>query len=198
MEISTDEEECSLETTTLAATGTMEGGVRIHPTDLFDVVLAMSDLPEDSSNTEKLSKMMTAALRHKPGDFQIELQPDGFVRLETLAQSAQFRRLGATSRMLAAVVRSISKKRFIFTMRRGDIHVAATHGHSEGVLITQDTVVEISPSRAPATGLEDSSHHSHVNSRASHRSSGRRPRFHSTSCRKAPASTQRDRHSLPW
>ena len=92
--------------------------------------------------------MMTAALRHKVGDFQIELQPDGFVRLETLAQSAPFRRLGATSRMLASVVRSISKKRFMFTMRRGDIHVAATHGHSEGVLITQDTLVEISPSRA--------------------------------------------------
>ena len=46
-----------------------------------------------------------------------------------------------------------------------------------------------------ATGLEDSSHHRHVNSRASHRSSGRRPRFHSISCRKAPASTRRDRHS---
>ena len=149
MEISTDEEECSLETPTPAATGAMEGGVRIDPTDLFDVPLTMSDLPEDSSKAEKLSKMMTAALRHKPGDFQIELQPDGFVRLETLAQSAQFSRLGATSRMLAAVVRSISKKRFIFTMRRGDIHVAATHGHSEGVLITQDTLVEISPSRAP-------------------------------------------------
>ena len=71
------------------------------------------------------------------------------MRLETLAQSAPFCRLGATSRMLAAVVRSISKKRFMFTMRRGDIHVAATHGHSEGVLITQDTLVEISPSRAP-------------------------------------------------
>ena len=40
-----------------------------------------------------------------------------------------------------------------------------------------------------ATGLEDSSHHRHVNSRASHRSSGRRPRFHSISCRKAQAST---------
>ena len=77
MEISTDEEECSLETTTPAATGTMEGGVRIDPTDLFDVPLTMSDLPEDSSKAEKLSKMMTAALRHKPGDFQIELQPDG-------------------------------------------------------------------------------------------------------------------------
>ena len=149
MQISTDEEECSLETTTPAATGTMEGGVRIDPTDLFDVPLTMSDLAEDSSKAEKLSKMMTAALRHKPGDFQIELQPDNFVRLETLAQSAQFRRLGATSRILAAVVRSISKKRFIFTMRRGDIHVAATHGHSEGVLITQDTLVEISPSQAP-------------------------------------------------
>ena len=127
----------------------MEGGVHIDSTDLFDVPLTMSDLPEDSSKAEKLSKMMTAALRHKPEDFHIELQPDGFVRLETLAQSAQFRRLGATSRMLAAVVRSISKKRFIFTMRRGDIHVAATHGHSEGVLITQDTLVEISQSRAP-------------------------------------------------
>ena len=67
MEISTDEEECSLETTTPAATGTMEGGVRIDPTDLFDVPLTMSDLPEDSSKAEKLSKMMTAALRHKPG-----------------------------------------------------------------------------------------------------------------------------------
>ena len=35
MEISTDEEECSLETTTPAATGTMERGVRIDPTHLF-------------------------------------------------------------------------------------------------------------------------------------------------------------------
>ena len=149
MEISTDEEECSREIPAPTATGAMEGGVRIDPTELFDAPLTASDLPEDSSRAEKLSKMMTAALRHKPGDFQIELQPDGFVRLETLAQSAPFCRLGATSRMLAAVVRSISKKRFMFTMRRGDIHVAATHGHSEGVLITQDTLVEISPSRAP-------------------------------------------------
>ena len=149
MEISTDEEECSPGATTSAATGSMEGGVSIDPTDLFEEPLTVSDLPEDSSKAEKLSKMMTAALRHKPGDFQIELQPDGFVRLETLAQSAQFRKQGATSRMLAAVVRSISKKRFMFTMRRGDIHVAATHGHSEGVLITQDTLVELSQSRAP-------------------------------------------------
>ena len=141
MEISTDEEECSREISAPTASGAIEGGVRIDPT--------VSDLPEDSSRAEKLSKMMTAALRHKPGDFQIELQPDGFVRLETLAQSAPFRRLGATSRMLASVVRSISKKRFMFTMRRGDIHVAATHGHSEGVLTTQDTLVEISLSRAP-------------------------------------------------
>ena len=149
MEISTEEEECSREIPAPTATGAMEGGVRIDPTDLFDAPLTASDLPEDSSRAEKLSKMMTAALRHKPGDFQIELQPDGFVRLETLAQSAPFCRLGATSSMLAAVVRSISKKRFMFTMRRGDIHVAATHGHSEGVLTTQDTLVEISPSRAP-------------------------------------------------
>ena len=146
MEISTEEEECSREMPAPTATGAMEGGVRIDPTDLFDAPLTASDLPD---RAEKLSKMMTAALRHKPGDFQIALQPDAFVRLETLAQSAPFRRLGATSRMLAAVVRSISKKRFMFTMRRGDIHVAATHGHSEGVLITQDTLVEISPSRAP-------------------------------------------------
>ena len=149
MEISTDEEECSREISAPTASGAIEGGVRIDPTDLFDTPLTASDLPEDSSRAEKLSKMMTAALRHKPGDFQIELQPDGFVRLETLAQSAPFRRLGATSRMLASVVRSISKKRFMFTIRRGDIHVAATHGHSEGVLTTQDTLVEISPSRAP-------------------------------------------------
>ena len=78
MEISTDEEECSLETTTPTATGTMEGGVRIDPTDVFDVPLTMSDLPEDSSKAEKLSKMMTAALRHKPEDFQIELSAGWF------------------------------------------------------------------------------------------------------------------------
>ena len=143
MEISTDEEECSRDT---CANCYWSHGRRCAH---IDAPLTASDLPEDSSRAEKLSKMMTAALRHKPGDFQIELQPDGFVRLETLAQSAPFCRLGATSRMLAAVVRSISKKRFMFTMRRGDIHVAATHGHSEGVLITQDTLVEISPSRAP-------------------------------------------------
>ena len=96
MEISTDEEECSREIPAPTATGAMEGGVRLDPTDLFDTPLTASDLPEDSSRAEKLSKMMTAALRHKPGDFQIELQPDGFVRLETLAQSAAHAARGST------------------------------------------------------------------------------------------------------
>ena len=71
--VSTDEEECSREIPAPTATGAMEGGVRIDPTDLFDAPLTASDLPEDSSRAEKLSKMMTAALRHKPGNFQIEL-----------------------------------------------------------------------------------------------------------------------------
>ena len=77
MQICTDEEECSREIPAPTATGAMEGGVRIDPTDLFDAPLTASDLPEDSSRAEKLSKMMTAALRHKPGDFQIELGSSG-------------------------------------------------------------------------------------------------------------------------
>ena len=52
------------------------------------------------------------------------------MRLETLAQSAPFQEI------------------YVYH-EKGDIYVAATHGHSEGVLITQDSLVEISPSRAP-------------------------------------------------
>ena len=48
-----------------------------------------------------------------------------------------------------------------------------------------------------ATGLEVSSHHRQVSSRAPHRSSGRRPRFHSISCRKAPASQHATRQTFP-
>ena len=70
MKISTDEEECSRETSAPTASGAIEEGVRIDPTDLFDTSLTASNLPEDSSRAEKLSKMMTAALRHKPGVFR--------------------------------------------------------------------------------------------------------------------------------
>ena len=77
---------------------------------------------------EKLSKLLTAALRHKPWDFGLELSPEGFIDLERVASSRAFRKHGASPRMLAKVCIQRQKQRFIFKRDGQHISIAASYG----------------------------------------------------------------------
>ena len=108
--------------------------ITVDPISLFNPHLSEADLPEDAALNEKISKLLTACIRHKPQDFGLNLDEDGFADLEEVARLRSFRKYGVSPRMLAAVAAQISKKRFIFHRRESQILVAASHGHSQGIL----------------------------------------------------------------
>ena len=124
----------------------------VDPHNLFHPPLRDTDLPEDSAKFERLSKLLTAALRHKPADFGLVLQDDGFADLEEVASQRAFRKHGASPRMLAAVSAALSKKRFVFKLEGSQVSIAASHGHSRGVLrsyaLFQELTVEDAPKLA--------------------------------------------------
>ena len=123
--------------------------LKIDPTQLFQPPLSDTDLPEDKAVFERLSRLLTAALRHKPQDFDLHLQDDGFVDLEEVASKKAFRKHGASPRMLAAVSVKISKKRFIFRLTGRRVCVAASHGHSKGILRSLAIFEQLTVATAP-------------------------------------------------
>ena len=123
-----------------------------NPITLFQPPLTEADLPEDASMSERISRLLTACVRHKPQDFGLTLDEDGFADLEEVAMLRAFRKYSVSPRKLAAVAAQITKKRFIFYRKDRQILVAASHGHSQGILrslrIFQILDEETSPEQA--------------------------------------------------
>ena len=133
-----------------AAPPTVVMELKIDPTQLFQPPLSDMDLPEDRAMSERLSRLLTAALRHKPQDFNLRLQEDGFVDLEEVASQRAFRKHGASPRMLAAVSTQLSKKRFVFKLAGRQVFVAASHGHSKGILRSLAIFEQLTVTTAPS------------------------------------------------
>ena len=108
--------------------------VTVDPTSLFHPPLTEADLPDDTTVSDRISRLLTACVRHKPQDFGLILDENGFADLEEVAKLRAFRKYGVSPRKLAAVTAQISKKRFIFYRTERQILVAASHGHSQGIL----------------------------------------------------------------
>ena len=124
-------------------------GLVVDPRNLFHPPLSDTDLPEDPAMLERLSKLLTAALRHKPADFGLTLQDDGSADLEDVASKRAFRKYGASPRVLAAVSAELSKKRFVFKLEGRQVRIAASHGHSRGVLRNYKLFQELTVENAP-------------------------------------------------
>ena len=120
----------------------------VDPRNLFRPPLSNTDLPDDAM-AERLSRLLTAALRHKPEDFGLRLQDDGFADLEDVTSKRAFYKHGASPRMLAAVGARFGKKRFVFKLEGRQVYIAASHGHSRGILrslaLFQEQTVETAP-----------------------------------------------------
>ena len=115
-------------------TGFSDQDVTVDPISLFHPPLTEADLPDDTNVTERISRLLTACVRHKPQDFGLILDEDGFADLEDVAKLRAFRKYSVSPRKLAAVAAHIIKKRFIFQRKERQILVAASHGHSQGIL----------------------------------------------------------------
>ena len=131
----------------------------LDPQNLFSPPLREADLPEDSSMRERLSKLLSAALRHKPQDFSLQLDADGFVDLEEVSRCRAFRKHRASPRVLAAVVRSIENKRFIFKKEGQQVSIAASHGHSQGVVTKKGNLLELTMDTAPVRAFHATKFH---------------------------------------
>ena len=120
----------------------------VDPRNLFRPPLSNTDLPDDAM-VERLSRLLTAALRHKPEDFGLRLQDDGFADLEDVTSKRAFKKHGASPRMLVAVGARLGKKRFVFKLEGRQVQIAASHGHSRGVLrslaLFQEQTVDTAP-----------------------------------------------------
>ncbi|MFW5787372.1 MAG: RNA 2'-phosphotransferase [Halanaerobiales bacterium] len=78
----------------------------------------------------RLSKTMSYILRHHPEDFNLELNPDGTVRVEKLLEALSTKFKNITRQDLAEVVEEDEKGRFSF--KEGGEKIRANYGHSIG------------------------------------------------------------------
>jgi putative RNA 2'-phosphotransferase len=91
----------------------------------------------DERDRVRLSKTMSYALRHRPREFHLVLDPEGFVSLEELLIAIRARRPRTSMDDLMEVVASCEKGRFEIV--DGDIR--ACYGHSVEGKIEHEAVV---------------------------------------------------------
>jgi len=91
----------------------------------------------DEKDRVKLSKTMSHILRHRPREFHLVLDPEGFVSLEELLVAIKARRPRTSLEELMEVVASCEKGRFEIV----DDDIRACYGHSVKGKIEHETVV---------------------------------------------------------
>ncbi len=85
----------------------------------------------DESKRTQISKYLSYHLRHRPDALGIELEPGGWVRIDTLLAAAAERGKKLRREQLDAVVASCAKRRFTLDAAGGRIR--ANQGHSVSV-----------------------------------------------------------------
>lgn len=75
---------------------------------------------------ERLSRFLTFLLRHKPKDYPLTIDPEGFAPWQEVVDMVQERFYDVTEKQICSLIAGAEKKRFEI---RGD-KVRATYGHS--------------------------------------------------------------------
>src|SRR5690606_25092984 len=83
----------------------------------------------------RLSKALSLALRHRPEQFGLELDPEGFAPLEDVLAALRARVPDLTAADVEAVVATVEPDKQRFTLREGWIR--AHYGHSLAARIEQ-------------------------------------------------------------
>lgn len=83
----------------------------------------------------RLSKALSLALRHRPEDFGLELDPEGYAPLEDVLAALRVRAPDLTAADVEAVVATVEPDKQRFTLREGWIR--ANYGHSLAARIAQ-------------------------------------------------------------
>lgn len=86
--------------------------------------------------SERLSRFLSYLLRHRPREFPLRFDPQGFVAWDELIESVQARFPEVTEEDVRQVVEGSGKKRF----ERRETKVRATYGHSFPVDLGLETV----------------------------------------------------------
>lgn len=81
----------------------------------------------EKENT-KLSKLLSYILRHKPGEYGMELDANGWVNVDELISKLNAHKVNISFEMLQHIVNTNSKKRFAFSDDLSKIR--ASQGHS--------------------------------------------------------------------
>lgn len=89
-------------------------------------VLLVMELFRSEKQKKSISKTMSYILRHKPEDFGLGLDPEGFVELSDLVNALQQRFSFITYKHVLAIVDSDEKQRY----KLSDNMICANYGHS--------------------------------------------------------------------
>lgn len=87
----------------------------------------------------KISKLMSLVLRHRPEVIGLELDPQGWVEIETLLIACEKHRKGISRNQLIEVVESCDKQRFAIS--ENGQRIRASQGHSTKVELGYEPVV---------------------------------------------------------
>lgn len=82
----------------------------------------------NDNKTNQISKLLSYVLRHKPDEFNLTLDPEGWVSIDNLLDSLQKQGKTITREQLYEVVASNDKKRF--TISADNLNIRAAQGHS--------------------------------------------------------------------
>jgi putative RNA 2'-phosphotransferase len=89
---------------------------------------------------EKLSKMISHALRHKPEDYNLKLSKDGWVPIDELARSIKVKAIGHSTLTVEDIINLVSAE----TKKRHEIkdgQIRALHGHSLEIEIENQPLI---------------------------------------------------------
>ena len=93
--------------------------------------------PKLSRNSEKLSRALTAVLRHNAVKLGLKIRPDGYIQVDDLLKSKQIsQELGRMNvkdeplKVLQDIVGNCQKQRFSLTQIDSSWYMRATQGHS--------------------------------------------------------------------
>lgn len=82
----------------------------------------------NEQQTKQLSKLLSYVLRHKPDEFNLTLDPEGWVPIDRLLTNLQKQGKTITKEQLNYVVVTNDKKRF--TISEDNLYIRAAQGHS--------------------------------------------------------------------
>lgn len=97
----------------------------------------------DSKQEEKMSKLLSYILRHKPEEYDLTLDKQGWVNIHDLLENLVKHQQPITRQQLDYVVENNDKKRF--TISDDGLKIRAAQGHS-----TKKITVEYTPQQPPS------------------------------------------------